>query len=337
MFGFGKKYYSCKWLEHGIIFDHCNVIRVCCSQSHEGKGRYELVTKYQGEPIDWENVFAQKRLQREVQKKGATFESCKGCIELEKRHWDSKDYIDTLLFTHWIHCNCACTYCPAIRDDVLIENNKHYNVVPAVKDMIEKKILKKSAFVSIAGGEATIYPEFEELLELLIDYGIKNIQVHTSGIKYSSAIEKGLRKGVVKVIVSLDSACAETHSKIKLKDCFDEVVQNLKKYSTAQRQNKELVSTKYIILPGVNDNKKEMYSWIMLNKELGIKSLDLDIDIAWFHENHSNIPEHIYDLVLFAKNKATNGDFQMRLFDRACMVYNEYKKKNSQLKAKVKK
>ena len=327
MFSFRKKYKSCHWLEHGIIFDHCNVVRVCCAQSHEGGGRYELVSNYQGELLDWDNIFAQKKIQRDIQKKGGTFEACKGCVQLENQPWDGKDYIDTLLLTHWIHCNCSCTYCPAIRDEVLIKNNKHYNVVPAIKDMMAKKILKKSAFVSIAGGEATIYPEFEELLDSLIEYGLKDIQIHTSGIKFSPAIEKGIKEGAVKIVISIDAACKETHSKIKLKDCYDDVIANLKKYANAQGNNKHLVSTKYIIIPGVNDTEQEIYSWLLLNQELGISHLDIDIEIAWFHQNHENIPQHIYDLVIFARNKAMNKGFKIRLFDRACMVYNEMKSK----------
>lgn len=190
MFNFTKKYLSCKWLEHGIIFDHANILRVCCSQNNEGGGRYILKHNYQGEILDWEEIFSQKRLQRNIQKEGKIYANCKGCIQLEKKRWDNKDYIDTLLLTHWIHCNSACSYCPAVRDEELLRVNKHYNVLPAIKDLMAKKILKKNAYVSIAGGEATIYPEFEELLHSLLDYGIKNICINTSGIKYSEAIEK---------------------------------------------------------------------------------------------------------------------------------------------------
>lgn len=326
MFNFKKKYLSCKWLEHGIIFDHANYLRVCCAQSHEGQGRYILKEKYKGELINWDDIFTQKRLQRNIQKGGNIFEKCKGCILLEKKCWDDKDYIDTLLLTHWIYCNSSCTYCPAIRDDDLKVTNQHYNVLPALKDLMNKKLLKKNAYVSIAGGEATIYPEFEDLLHSLLDYGIKDICISTSGIKYSEAIERGINMGRAKILVSLDAGTKETHKKLKQIDSFDSVIDNLRNYSNAQKKYKYQVSTKYIIVPGINDNKKEIFSWLLLNKELEIKHVSMDIEISWFSENNTNIPKHIYDLILFTKQKANDLDIQLVLFDRAGMVYNQIKK-----------
>lgn len=329
MFFLKKKYLSCKWLEHGIIFDHANVLRVCCAQSHEGEGRYILKDKYKGELIDWDDIFAQKKAQRDVQRNGEIYEKCKGCILLEKNRWDDEDYVGALLLTHWIHCNCACVYCPAIRDEDLIKTNEHYNVLPALKDLMKRKLLLKKAYVSIAGGEATIYPEFEELMHSLLDYGMKDICISTSGIKYSEAIAKGISSGCAKILVSLDAGTKETHQKLKLVDSFDNVINNLRKYSDAQTKYKYQVSTKYIIVPGINDNKKEIYSWLLLNKELKIKHISMDIEISWFNEHNKNIPEHIYDLILFTKEKAQSLDIKLVFFDRASMLHNEIKKRRT--------
>lgn len=326
VFNLDKKYLSCKWLEHGIIFDHGNYMRVCCAQSHEGGGRYVLKRNYQGELIDWEDIFSQKRHQRNIQKSGEIYQSCKGCVLLEKNVWDEEDYIGALLLTHWIHCNCKCVYCPAVRDEELIKNNKHYNVVPALKDLMNKNLLKKEAYVSIAGGESTIYPEFEELLNALLDYEMNNICISTSGIKYSEAIEKGMKTGGVSILVSLDAGTKETHKKIKLVDCFDEVIANLSTYANAQ-QYEHQVSTKYIIVPGINDTKEEIYSWLLLNKELKIKHISMDIEISWFNENNKSIPKHINDLLLFSEKNAKKLDLKLTFFDRASMQYKKIKKK----------
>lgn len=321
-----KRYLSCKWLEHGIIFDHANILRVCCAQSHEGKGRYVLKEDYKGEPIDWDDIFAQKRIQRDVQRNGGTFDACKGCIFFEYGEWDKKDYIDMLLLTHWIHCNSKCVYCPAIRDEELIKYNQHYNVLPVIKDMMKRKILSKNAFVSIAGGESTIYPEFEELLHALLDYGISDIVINTSGIKYSPAISKGLEQGKVKILISLDAGTKETHKRLKLVDSFDDVVENLEKYANSQTRDKHLVSTKYIIVPGINDNKEEVNEWLELNKRLGINPLSLDIDIGWFHENNDKVPQEINELIVYSKQRAKELHQELVLYDRAFMAHNQYKK-----------
>lgn len=321
-----KEYVSCKWLEYGIIFDHANIVRVCCAQSHEGGGRYILKHNYQGELIDWEDIFAQKRIQRKVQKGGKTYEKCRGCVLLEKGEWSQDDYIGALLLTHWIHCNCACVYCPAVRDEELIKNNKHYNVVPALKDLMSKNLLKKDAYVSIAGGEATIYPEFEELLHSLLDYGMNNICISTSGIKYSEAIEKGISTGGVAILVSLDAGTKETHKKLKLTDTFDNVIENLRAYSNVKQYDYQ-VSTKYIIVPEINDTKEEITSWLEINKELKINEISMDIEISWYNENHENIPKHINDLILFSEKKAKDLGLKLTFFDRASMQYKKIKRK----------
>ncbi len=326
-FNFNKKRISCKWLEHGIIFDHANILRVCCAQSHEGEGRYQLKDNYLGEPLDWEEIFKEKNIQREVQKSGNTFKNCKGCILLEEGNWDQENYINRLLLTHWVHCNCECIYCPAIKDEELLSVNRHYNIVPAIKDMIEKGVLKKDSYISIAGGESTIYPEFEELMHTLIDYGIKDICVSTSGIKYSEAIEKGISLGSVSVLVSLDSGTKETHNKIKQVDKFETVIENLNKYSS-NKVLKRQVSTKYILIPGINDNEDEINSWLSLNKQLDIPTISMDIEIAWFKQNHENMPEHIINLLKFSKKQAKKMNLDLTFFDRASMVY----KKNKQHK-----
>ena len=100
-----KKFLSCDWLEHGIIFDHENIIRVCCSQCNEGGGRPVIRGYFHGEPLDWHNVFEKKWEMRSVQRTGKTYEKCKGCILLKEKDWDDEDYIDMLLLTHWINCN----------------------------------------------------------------------------------------------------------------------------------------------------------------------------------------------------------------------------------------
>lgn len=324
-----KEFLSCKWLEHGMTFDHCNLLKVCCAQSHEGGGRYVLKNSYMGGELDWDDIFQQKWEQRKVHRKGKIYEKCKGCLLLEKKEWDDEHYIDTLLLTHWTKCNSLCIYCPAMTDEVLKSTNQHYDVVPALRDMIEKNILRKNTFVSIAGGESTIYPEFEEMLHLLLDYGISDILINTSGIKYSPAIEKGIAEGKLRILVSLDAGTKEIHKKIKSVDSFDKTIENLRRYAMAQNEHKSNVATKYIIVPDINDNQDEIKAWLYLNKDLGIKVLSLDIDIFWHHKNKDNIPQSIYDLVLYAEETARSLDFDLQLYDRAFMVNKEFKKRNN--------
>ncbi|MCR5261123.1 MAG: radical SAM protein [Candidatus Gastranaerophilales bacterium] len=318
----GNKFISCDWLEHGIIFDHENVIRVCCSQCNEGGGRPVLRGQYYGEKLDWDRIFELKREMRNVQRTGQTYEKCRGCILLREDEWDDEDYINRLLLTHWINCNCKCVYCPAVRDEKLKANNRHYNIIPTLQEMCDRGILKKNAYISIAGGESTIYPEFEDMLHLLLDYGCDNILVNSSGIKYSPAIAKGITEQKVQLTISIDSGTQETYEKIKLVKTYDNIIESLSKYSEAQIYNKDMVCSKFIIVPGFNDREEEIEAWIENTAALGLKHVSIDVDLRWIHEHFDNLKNErrIYDLIVFTQKAAERENLILRYDERASIM-----------------
>lgn len=317
-----KKFLSCDWLEHGIIFDHENIIRVCCSQCNEGGGRPVIRGYFHGEPLDWHNVFEKKWEMRSVQRTGKTYEKCKGCILLKEKEWDDEDYIDMLLLTHWINCNCKCIYCPAVRDEDLKVNNIHYNIVPVLEDMCNRGILRKNAYISIAGGESTIYPEFEDMLHLLLDYGCDNILLNSSGIKYSPAVAKGLSECKLQLTVSVDAGCRETYEKIKLVPTYEKVCDNLRRYAAAQKEDKDRVCSKFIIVPEYNDSEAEIEGWLENTHDLGIKHVSIDIDLRWVQKNFDKLKQErrIYDLILYTQHIAERENLVLRFDERASIM-----------------
>lgn len=327
----GNKFLSCDWLEHGIIFDHENVIRVCCSQCNEGGGRPVLRGAYYGDKLDWDRIFEQKWEMRKVQRTGDVYEKCKGCILLREDEWDDENYIDRLLLTHWINCNCKCIYCPAVRDEDLKKNNKHYNIVPVLQDICDRQLLRKNAYISIAGGESTIYPEFEDMLHLLLDYGCDNILVNSSGIKYSPAIAKGLTECKLQLTISVDAGTQETYEKIKLVKTYDKILENLSMYADAQIVDKDRVCSKFIIVPGVNDREEEIEGWLENTQMLGIKHASIDIDLRWVQKHFDNLKHErrIYDLILFTQKIAERENLYLRYDERASIMRRIHKTKTA--------
>ena len=96
-----------------------------------------------------------------------------------------------------------------------------YNVVPVIEDLVNKGYLRNGGEIAFGGGEPTIYPEFDDLINLFTRSGIDFMRVHSSGIKFSPAIENAIRQGALNVVVSIDSACPETYRRIKRVDCFE--------------------------------------------------------------------------------------------------------------------
>lgn len=315
-----KCFLSCNWLEHGIIFDHANIIRVCCEQSHEGRGRYVLDDKFNGIWFDKNKIITEKRKLRNSVRKGIIPDSCRGCQFLKYDYWDNKDYFADVLLTHWTNCNTRCIYCPAVRDNNLSDEYV-YNIIPILQQMFDDKLIDSNTKFSIAGGEATIYPEFDKLIYFLLETGINNININTSGIRFCHSIAEAISQNAAEVCISLDSSSAYMHKKIKCSDTFNIVVNNIKRYLEYQQLGEERVIVKFIILKGINDNKKELLDWFMLSRNLGVKKLAVDIDIAWFKEIENNIPDYLKMLIIFIKQMAEINSVHLDLYDRADKIY----------------
>ncbi len=316
------KYRSCIWLNQGINFD-IDSYKICCLYSGTGGGNTVVKSGYKGEQIDWKAFFAEKRKIKEMHKQGKTYPKCEGCVFLVEEDWDeSQDYINFINLDYWTKCNCNCTYCHTSADKIGYNSRITYNFLPILKDMINKNILRKGGHVSFGGGEVTLLPEFEELLTQLLDFQIGFIRIHSACMDYSKAIEKGLSLGCVDLIVSVDSGTKELHKKIKQVDTFNRVWDNLKKYAKHQARP-DLVKSKYIVIPGINDNKEEILKWLKKSKDVGIHSVIQEIESQWFYSTRPNIPQNIYELFDYTKERAHELGLQYSLYERAAHLMNE--------------
>lgn len=278
-----NEYVSCNWLEHGINFDS-DFIKICCMCFHEGQGPLPVM-KYNGGIFDYDKFFKQKEKIRKLNKKGIIHNNCKGCINLTKGKWDNDNYISYINIDNQTACNSNCTYCYTSSHKEFYNSKKAYEIMPVIEELINKKLLKPGGEVMFGGGEPTINEEFEKLVNLFLDKGFNYIKVHSSGIKYSEAIERCLKEDKGDIIISPDSGTKELYKIIKQVDCFDEVWANLKKYSDAQSQNKNQVKTKYVIVPGINDKTNDIDDFFSKVVESSINSVRIDIELDWYNKN----------------------------------------------------
>lgn len=318
-----KKYISCPLIEHAFMFDQCNSLRVCSMINKEGGGRPLIQNNYHGEVLDWDKIFALKREHRKIFREGNILPECKGCQILKEAEWaEDGDYIDELLITHWTQCNSNCSYCPVINDDELQVITEFYDILPAIKDTIKKNVLKKNAKIEFAGGESTIHPEFEELLNLFIANHFTNLILNTSAIKFSKAVETGVSKGNLKVTISVDAGTKEMHEKIKRVKSFDKVWENLSLYAKAQAKAKrsDLITTKYIIVPGKNDTIEEVDAFLLKNVETGIKVIAINVEIYWYQNNVNTDKTELKDLIEYMIMKAKELKLDYKVYPQAYWV-----------------
>lgn len=346
MFKYNEKYvgtkenhfYSCKWIQSGLVFFPYK-LTMCCYCGHAGGGHVKIRENYNGQKLDWKRIFWLKKRFNDFQKKGKINVNCVDCPFLEEKDWDNtEEAITNLYISHWTQCNSKCVYCYANQHPEDFQYHKAYSILPQIKEMLEKNILKKGGCIHFGGGEPTLLNEFEELIELFLDYKFHDLRIHTSGIKYSPILERGIREGRLNVVVSTDAGSAETYKKIKQVDCYDLVRENIKKYAAAQvdenllvapdrhMMGKLMVCSKYIIIPGVNDNIKEMESWISANENAGLKTTVLDIEENWYKDHKDNIPQHIYRLIAYAQKRSKELGTNFELYERIENMFKNRKK-----------
>ena len=130
-----------------------------------------------------------------------------------------------------------------------------------------------------------------------------------------------MKKNLVNILVSTDSGTRETYKKIKLVDKHNNVWNNIKKYAKHQ-QNDLLVKTKYIIIPRVNDNEKEIREFIDRNIEAGVKHCLIVVEIGWFCLNSANISEQkqLIELYQYAKEYGKQKGINTNSFDRLTII-----------------
>ena len=183
--------------------------------------------------------------------------------------------------------------------------------------MIEKKILRPGGEVAFGGGEPTIAPEFEELIKLLTESGFTNMRIHSSGIKYSPAIAEAIKKGVLNIVISIDAGCEKTYKKIKNVNCYNKVIENMKKYASVNTYGYGLMTSKYIIIPNINDNRKEIDLWLESVQRAGVRWIAVDIEDVWYKINRATISDYYLNLVDYIINKAEKNNIKYELYDRA--------------------
>lgn len=308
------KYKSCTKIEHGINFD-IDSVKICCQYSAKGGGDTKIIENFSGGEVDWSSFFSKKKEIKDLHKSGQTYHKCEGCIYLEEKDWDESDTFNFFNLDYWTYCNCNCIYCHTHNKKDIYNTKKNYDFLPILKDMINKNLLMKGGDVSFGGGEVCLLKEFEECLQIFLDYDYF-VRIHTGCIDYSKVIEDGLKKGKVDLIVSVDSGTEEMHAKIKEVKTYDRVWENLRNYAKIQN-NKELVKVKYIVIPGVNDTKEEINIWLDKCVEFGIGYVIQEIESQWFYSNRDNVPKYIYDLFDYTKQHAANLGLVYGEYERA--------------------
>lgn len=312
-----EKYKSCHLLEHGIYF-YYDSIQTCCFLTGKLGKPFWLKKDYKGEKINWDEITDKLREIREKNRQGIIDPHCEGCFNYKEDYWDnSEEYFSNFYISHWTKCNCACNYCYTEENKKYFNSLKEYKMMPILNEMIEKKLLKFNGYLAFGGGEPACLDEFDDITYLFLNNNVRSIVTNTSGIKPVKSIIDGLKTGRLDVTISVDCSDRETYKKIKQIDAYDKVIETLKIYSAAQTIDKTLVRSKYIIIPGINDNVYEINKWLEQSVEIGLKQVCIDIEGKWYLPRKECVPTHIGDLISFVEKRTKELDLGLFYYSYA--------------------
>lgn len=316
-----KKRYYCKRLNETLDFDALKVFYCCATRT--------------GPSIDVPNtssikqIIAKRTSLIKMLDKGDIPTECIGCFDLKEQE-NPKPLIlsqlskvpkaNMIIVKHFKQCDCSCIYCCEqylSKRKIVLKPKKsdYYDLLPIIKELYKKDLIdKKNLDVHFQGGNVSVLEEFENLVDIFLENGVKRVEIATNGIKYLPAIKKLSDKTFVDVNISIDSGCRETFKKVKTVDKFDEVVENLKLYAKLPI----LLRLKYILVRGVNDTKEEIEKYIKLMKEVGINNSELMIDQCdseFVSGNGFKIPEHYYELFKFYEERCKQENIEANVWE----------------------
>lgn len=267
--------FTCEYIEYGLVFG-INKLHTCCISHNQSKG-WVPICDYNGEidlPIE-KILDSRKKLRAESADKLHSL--CQGCGLLTENIIKS-DYIFELInFSHYTFCNLRCDYCYLTKDENLGgnlgKNRNQYDIFPVLERMINKNQLSPNARMFWGGGEPTLLPRFDEILNLTINYGC-DIYLNTNANFKNDAILDNLIKENLHIVVSIDCGTKELYKKTKKKDLFEKTWENIKYYTSINNKN---VDIKYIITD-TNCIETEAEIFCKYLEDYQIKNVIVDID-----------------------------------------------------------
>lgn len=241
------KYKTCKHLENSLYIAP-NEIRACCQRfffNGKMRGDAELLKIKDDNNLPGYNEITKARVKLFDDIQSNKSDQCIGCPQLflTNKKPELNGDINHLSIEHHSVCNLRCSYCSEIYYG---GKKSKYNVSEFVKKLSIENSLKNCKQVVWGGGEPTLDKTFETIVNEIQDFANPKIyhRVFTNSVRYHESISKFLKNGLIKIVTSIDAGTPETFAKIRGRNKFYNVFENLEKYSLI---NSKKITVKYIL------------------------------------------------------------------------------------------
>ena len=262
----GQPYASCGDLLGTLVFDTQQVTACCFSRSGRG---WPPLASFRGGALPVSEII-RSRIEIIEENQGEGFRHCKGCVRLQEGIWSPRPYVfDRILVANSRNCNLRCQYCSIGRGEA--DTTRFYPIRAIVSGLLKDGIMDPNGSMDWGGGEPIIYPEFDEIIGDTLDYGVRHL-VHTNATRCSPTLLTALEKNLARLDTSIDAGTRETYFKIKKRDEFDHVWDNLERYAATGGR----VVGKFIFM---EENFHEAHLFVEEAARRGVRNLCYDIDL----------------------------------------------------------
>jgi MoaA/NifB/PqqE/SkfB family radical SAM enzyme len=299
-----KKY--CSVINGGLIFTEDAKVSLC----KKGKEEFVIISDFNGLWVDTAKIKEDIKYNKTL----PLSEACSTCCYLSDDLKRDNFALDFVVFAHWKSCFLHCVYCREEKTDDLL-TVKHSDITPVIEQLIDDGLISRDTVIIFDCGDAILHPEFEKLLYFLMNFGIKNVEIHTSALRYCQAVSDAIAKDIAKVIISIDSGCPYIYEQIKGVNKFDLMIDTVKRYVSVESKSSKNVILNYTLVQGVNDNKKEIIDWFMLSRNLGVKKLSVDITDKWY-DSIEVVPTHLREIISFVRELSELNRFEIELSEK---------------------
>ena len=287
------KYFSCDWLEKEFVLYGALptvFLSPCCMWEIESRPKIEFNADDYEETV---SRFLELRDKVVENLNSKSPQYCIGCPHLEAKPvvGERRTFLYLNLGEHGV-CNFDCCYCTGKREHFTEKKLLDYSRLLSVLE--KRELINADTSIAITSGEITAHPHCDELLSVLEKYPNEKI-IFTNASIFNEKIANMMKNSNTRLNVSMDSGTKGTFARIKRRNLFDNVCENLRKYSDG-RGNIEL---KYLLLPNINDNTEDADGFLKICSETSASKIILSKN--W---DNKQLPEKTIMTARYIYNKA---------------------------------
>jgi len=212
---------------------------------------------------------------------------CKHCNMVIEKRFKDVDFtrLGHIDLAHTTICNLRCNYCGYTdhteRTGQNIFLKSKYDAL-AILRLFSADDVEWDAAVDFNGGEPSLLADFEEFIEYFVSRRIR-IFLYTNAVEFRQAIYDGLADGTIRwVCTSLDVGTPSSFFRIKQRDVFPRVLENLARYARAGSMGGGKVAVKYIFTAD-NCGDDDLYGFTYAMLALRPQSVWLTFDFEPLH------------------------------------------------------